>query len=259
MPFTPSHIAAVLGLRRIGVELPLAALAVGSMSPDLPYFLPGLTELGSASHHPWAVVSLDVMSGLALWAVWRLIASPLHALVPTPIRERWTPAGWRSAKWWTVGLALAIGAATHVAWDSFTHAGRFGSTHLAFLAASYPSPTGHWPGYEYAQYFSGAIGLAIIVWAGRRQPRRVVEPRTKSAWAIALPWVTVVAGLAGAGCRIFASGTLKAGAGALAFSALTGSIGAAALAAAAVCWGYALARRRASTGERPVSTAAPVA
>ena len=41
MPFTPSHVAAILPLAgRRDRGLPLAALAAGSMSPDLPYFQP---------------------------------------------------------------------------------------------------------------------------------------------------------------------------------------------------------------------------
>ncbi|MEE2045837.1 DUF4184 family protein, partial [Nocardiopsis tropica] len=38
MPFTLSHVAAVLPLAR--TRLPPAALVVGSVVPDLPYYLP---------------------------------------------------------------------------------------------------------------------------------------------------------------------------------------------------------------------------
>jgi hypothetical protein len=47
MPFTISHAAAVLPLSRTG--LPLAALMIGSMSPDFAYFLPARTGLLSHS------------------------------------------------------------------------------------------------------------------------------------------------------------------------------------------------------------------
>lgn len=92
MPFTPAHVAAVLPLRgRWG--LPFAALAAGSMSPDLPYFLP-----------------------------FTLTRAATHSI-------------------WSVPLAVMIGAATHVAWDSFTHTGYPGSS-FATLAATYPSSAG---------------------------------------------------------------------------------------------------------------------
>jgi hypothetical protein len=240
MPFTPSHIAAVLPLRRIGVALPLAALAAGSMSPDAPYFIPGLTGIGAWSHQPWATVSLDVVIGVAMWALWRSVAPPLYDLAPSAVRQRWQPAGWGSAPAWTVVLAVALGAATHVLWDSFTHAGRWGSTHLAVLSASYSNPLGgSWPGYQWAQYLSGAVGLAIIGWVGWRQPRLDVPSAPRTPLRRAFPWLLAATGLIGAGWRIVQTEALEDGAGAVAFNALTGGMGAAALVSVAVCWWHA--------------------
>ncbi|MBU4249143.1 MAG: DUF4184 family protein [Actinobacteria bacterium] len=237
MPFTPSHIAAVLPLRRLGVALPLAALAAGSMSPDAPYYVPGLSGISAWTHQPWATASLDVVIGLGLWVLWRSVANPLGDLAPSWVRERWRPAGWRSTPAWTVALAVALGAATHVFWDSFTHAGRWGSTQLAFLAVTYPNPLGGtWPGHQWAQYLSGAIGLAIIAWVGWRQPRMAVPAAPPSPLKMLLPWLLGLTGLAGAVGRIVQYEALEDGAGAVAFNALTGGLGAAALVGIALCW-----------------------
>jgi hypothetical protein len=236
MPFTPSHIAAVLPLRHVGPALPLAALAAGSISPDLPYFLPGLTALGVWTHRPLAVVSLDVILGLIAWIVWRSIAVPLHQLSPASIRERWRPVGWRSSPWWAVLLSIAIGAATHIGWDSFTHAGRFASSHLAFLTASYPSPIGVLAGYQYAQYASGVFGLAVIAWVGLRRPRVPTPPRPPTALATVLPWGCAIAAVIGADSRVLHSGAVEDGSGAVIFAAITGAMSAAAVVAMIVCW-----------------------
>lgn len=253
MPFTPSHIAAVLPLRRLGVGLPLAALAAGSVSPDVPYFIPGLMAVGQATHRPLAVVSLDVVIGLVLWVGWRAGARPLHDLAPASVRERWRPADWRSTPPWTVPVAVALGAATHVLWDSFTHAHRFAATHLTVLSASYPSPLGgEWPGYQWAQYLSGAVGLIVLAWVGWRQPRRPTTAVRTCVPNAAVVVVTALAAIGGAAARIVSSGAAEDGAGSVVFAGITGAIAAAAASLAAFVSWQAL-----STARRTHSTASP--
>ncbi len=94
-------------------------------------------------------------------------------------------------------MAVAIGAATHVGWDEFTHAGRYGITHLTFLAASYPSPVGPLAGYRYAQYASGVIGLALIAVAALRRTRTPQPRPRRTHLARALPWLCLIAGAMG--------------------------------------------------------------
>lgn len=252
MPFTPSHVAAVLPFRAIRV-LPFAALAAGSMAPDLPYFLPGVRFLGGATHTVVGTVSLDVVIGVALWAMWRSIAAPLHDLSPAVIRERWDPPGWAVARWWGVPLAAALGAVTHVGWDEFTHAGRYATTHLAVLSASYPGPFGPLAGYRYAQYLSGAIGLGIIAIAALRRKRTPLPSHEATRLARALPWLCLAAAGVGAGVRIATAGGFAIALDALAFAGITGAIGAGAAAVLAACWWRAVAPRvigwvRASSG-----------
>ncbi len=243
MPFTPAHVAAVLPLRHGRARaLPFAALAAGSMSPDLPYFLPPLADLGGWTHTLPGVVTVDVVFGLALWGLWRSVARPLHDLSPTFVRARWAPARTVSP-WWAVGLALAVGAATHVGWDAFTHPGRYGATHLAFLAATYPSPLGPLPGYQYAQYASSALGLLAIAWVAYRRPAAEPSARPAPTLARVLPWLAVAAGLVGAVARVVAAGGPGIGGRAVVFAVLTGGIAAAVAAVAATCWTYALASR----------------
>ena len=244
MPFTPSHVAAVLPFGRLRV-LPFAALAAGSMSPDLPYFLPGLRSLGGWTHTLAGIVTLDILLGLALWALWRSVSAPLHELVPAGIRERWTPPGWAVGSWWALPAAIALGAATHVGWDEFTHAGRWGTTHLDFLAASYPSPLGPLAGYRYAQYASGVIGLAVLIIMALLRKRTPQPPVVITALARTMPWLCLVAGTVGAGLRIVADGGVSRAWDAVAFSGITGGVGAAVATLLLAAWGQA-ARSRAA-------------
>ena len=186
MPFTPAHVAAVIPLRgRAG--LPFAALAAGSMSPDLPYYLLGTGwQPVPATHSLWAVPTWDLLFGLVMWAAFRRASQPLHDLSPEVVRRRWRLADVAASRWWLTPVAVLIGSLTHLLWDEFTHPGRFGTANLAMLAATYPSPIGPLEGYRYLQYGSGLFGLAVLAWVGLRASVGPAVPRRQpvlAAWA----------------------------------------------------------------------------
>ncbi|WP_424531976.1 DUF4184 family protein [Sphaerisporangium viridialbum] len=85
MPLTLSHAAAVLPLRR---RLPLAALVVGAMVPDLPYYAPLPVSAGTT--HGWqGAVLVDLPAGAALLVLFELVLrTPLTALAPEGLRAR---------------------------------------------------------------------------------------------------------------------------------------------------------------------------
>jgi hypothetical protein len=150
--------------------------------------------------------------------------------------------------WWALPAAVALGAATHVGWDEFTHAGRYASTHLAFLATTYPSPLGPLAGYRYAQYASGVVGLVLILIAGLRLTRTPQPHRRRTRLARALPWLCFGAAAIGAGVRIVADGGFGIAWDALAFAGITGGITAAAALLLLVCWGRAVVPRMVGWG-----------
>lgn len=248
MPFTPSHVAAVLPLRgRMG--LPFAALAAGAMSPDLDYFLP-FSLSRSATHSAWSIPTWDLLFGVVMWLTWRWAAPALRDISPQPIRERWRPAPPAQGGWWLVLLAIMIGSATHVLWDSVTHAGTYFSR-LAPLAAIYPSPIGGLFGYRYLQYVSGAVGLAIVAWAGFRQPVRDTEPRRQPHTAAIAPALFFAGALLGVAVR---TAVLDAPPDrrSLVFASVTSSISGAGLALILVCVFHTIVehQRRAASLER---------
>jgi hypothetical protein len=232
VPFTASHAAAVVPLLRLG--LPASALVIGSMSPDLPYFVPvhlgGFylpVDLGGPTHTAWAVVTLDVVIGALAWAGWHgLLAAPAQDAAPAPLRARLAGRVAGGADCRVAGepdsrvvgrvrpglrhragtprellavyAALAVGAATHVGWDEFTHPGRWGTTHVPALAAVWAGM----PGYRWAQYGSGLAGAVVLgAFAGRwwRATRPSPGPRTATSGrrrAVVVASAAAVAGVA---------------------------------------------------------------
>ncbi|MDK1472201.1 DUF4184 family protein [Streptomyces sp. 549] len=174
MPFTLSHaVAALPGIRRDGRgrgPLLPSALVAGTLAPDAVYFadslLPGAMRLGQVTHSAWGVVTVDVLAAAGLVAVWLLVRGTVVALLPDRAQLRvWTllgPGRWRGrpllplAGWFAVSAAL--GALTHVVWDLFTHAGRWGVRTVPFLDGTVAGV----PAYSVAQYGSSAVALAVL-------------------------------------------------------------------------------------------------
>ncbi len=179
MPFTVSHAAAVLPLAtgRPGRVLVPAALVIGSMVPDLPYFIPPYRG-GSWSHAASGPVTIDLIMGLVVLVVWQLLLyRPLVDFAPRWVGERLPePRPIRRVGWLWAAVSVVIGAGTHVLLDSFTHPDRWGTIRLAALNA-YAGPL---PVYEWLQFALGVLGLIILAgWATSRlraaQPRPLVS------------------------------------------------------------------------------------
>ncbi|MGN8554170.1 UNVERIFIED_CONTAM: DUF4184 family protein [Microbacterium sp. SLM126] len=227
MPFTPSH--AVVALPFIRTPLVPAAIAVGAMAPDLPLFVRGL-PLHYGRTHDLAWVPATVVLALVLLLVWRVVLRPAaRELAPSWLSAR-LPGEWdRGAgaavqetlsitsvsgpgadrRWRVSGrgmlllvISLLLGVVSHIAWDLFTHEGRWGVGILPVLAEEW----GPLRGFKWLQYGSGVVGLAIIgVWAlislsrrdGSAPVTRVLPAAVRWAWWISLPVVLGLAWFAG--------------------------------------------------------------
>ncbi|MFD1150692.1 DUF4184 family protein [Saccharothrix hoggarensis] len=175
MPFTASHIAAVIPLSRR--PLVPSALVAGSMAPDLPYFVllyPGGSEY---THTWWGMAVVDVPIALLALLVYRvLLLEPAVALLPDAARSR---VAWLPAPRFGVAMVVSalIGAATHLFFDGFTHEHHWGAELFPALHHEILSV----PVYIWAQATSTLLGALIVaVWSVRklsRMPRRPVPAR----------------------------------------------------------------------------------
>lgn len=139
MPWTFAHPAAVLPF--VGLtgpkRLSLAALVIGSMSPDFGYYL-GLYDLAGIAHTPPGILALCLPSGLLVVWLSRGLQRPVAYLLPQPHGQALLAAGGAATprnvlSVSLLAVALALGAATHIIWDAFTHEGRFFVAHIAAL------------------------------------------------------------------------------------------------------------------------------
>jgi hypothetical protein len=250
VPFTGSHPAVVLPLLR--TPLPASALVLGSMAPDLPYYLP--VPFPWPTHGAVAVVTVDLLLGGLAWALWHgLLSAPALATAPGPLRDRvagTVPLGLASrlASVRRVALlvaALVVGAASHVLVDEFTHPRRWGTAHIAALSENW----GPLPGYRWLQYAGGLVGgLVLLVWFLLWWRRTPAPPagRTAHRWV----WPALAAVAAGAGV---AAALRSPSPGAAGFAGATWG-GGAALVAAVLLAAVWHATRRTGTPRSPRST-----
>jgi len=196
MPFTLAHPAAVWPLTR--TRLPVAAMVAGSVAPDLPMFA-SLRSTYGFTHSPLGAVTADLamsVLGVALW--FAVLRDPLVDLCPAALRERFTPsARYGAAAWRLVVPAAILGTVTHLTWDSFTHDGRWGARHVAWLHQVHGAHTGA----SWAQYGCSAAGMAVVaLWAvlAVRHLPRAARPATVPGLGVrALSAVLLVAVISG--------------------------------------------------------------
>lgn len=213
MPFTPSH--AVVALPFVRTPLVPAAIAVGSMAPDLPLFVRA-SPLGYGRTHDLAWLPATIVLALILLLAWRCALRPAaRELAPCWLAAR-LPQAWdrgfagalrdtlgirslrvpgRPQRWsvsWpalTLLLAsLAIGVVSHIAWDLFTHEDRWGVEALPVLDDEW----GALPGFKWLQHGSSFVGLVILgVWALvwlRRRDAAASAPRLLPSWVRWVWW-----------------------------------------------------------------------
>lgn len=170
MPFTVSHIAAVLPahrwLRRRGL---LAAAMIGAMVPDFGLLLPLELER-EQTHGRWALLSFCLPVGLLSWWIFQLLIRPalLELAPPSWVQrlraEHAPPNLGRLNIWLGAGALILVGAATHLVWDGFTHEGARGVRFFPMLEEAGPAIAGHsFVLYRWLQHTSSVLGLLVVM------------------------------------------------------------------------------------------------
>lgn len=155
MPYTLSHTIISLPVARIvRGKIPVAALIVGSVSPDLPYLI-ALTPTEAPGHSVYGVLVYCLPPSLLLLFIWyRWVERPTLELFNLPLRS-WL---FNTARHVLMIAGILIGAYSHVLWDSTSHldgafvvGSKFWNTELYSL-----------PLYKWNQYGSGVLGVMLL-------------------------------------------------------------------------------------------------
>lgn len=182
MPWTFAHPAAAILVRRVGgASLPLSGLVVGSLSPDFGYYV-GAFSLATHAHTLPGTLTICVPSACLLVVLLSRLRPLLVAPLPQPHRA--AIESLPSLQLWPCGcavrmlLAVWLGALTHVAWDSFTHASGLMVLILAPLRAVLFEYSGRtFATYSILQHAGTVFGIAVIGMAYCRWLQRTVGIR----------------------------------------------------------------------------------
>lgn len=174
--------------RLLGGQLSTLALAVGTIAPDLEFFIRGRIAR-TAGHQPYGVLLLDVPLALVFLAALTWLVVPGIIALLNDDALHLGPALRRSftvpRRVWTDPTALAghvlavmIGAGSHILWDEFTHGPVAEGEAIAWLNR-FPFAIGQadFALYSVLHWLSTAGGLASVMivlnrWLDR-QPRQI--------------------------------------------------------------------------------------
>ncbi|KUG08775.1 hypothetical protein ASU33_11625 [Solirubrum puertoriconensis] len=152
-------------------RLPLSALAVGSLSPDLIYFME-LKATGNIGHTLPGLFSFCLPAGMVVLWLWHRLAKPAAvALLPPWVRERTLFVAHEpfcfgpGLRMLQVAVAILLGAVTHIVWDAFTHVDGWVAERIPFFQRVVPFPGfGTMPVYKLGQLASTALGAILLAW-----------------------------------------------------------------------------------------------
>jgi hypothetical protein len=153
------------------------------MAPDILYFLPVARGVDRKYGHEFpGAILFSVPAAIILWLLWRwLLRDAVIALLPTEEQQKWVPNeqpfdSHSVGAWMLLFLALAIGIASHIMLDSFSHREGWGVEHVGFLTNTHLELAGRsLAAYKLVQYFGSLVGLGILavwyLWWSEHVPR----------------------------------------------------------------------------------------
>lgn len=201
MPWTLSHPAAVLPLRRLSPRpLNFAALVVGSMTPDIGFYI-NRFDLSDLAHTLPGSFIACLPTGVVMLFIFYLFSRPVCYVLPSPHRQSLFPLCPDFPKglipWAIILLSLLIGAWTHNIWDAFTHENGWFVERIPWLqqpVMQLGSLTV--PVYLVLQEVSTVVGFVIIVLAYwlwlRRRPASPSAAAETDEWRY-LFWLAIIA------------------------------------------------------------------
>jgi uncharacterized protein DUF4184 len=225
VPLTIAHPVAAIPLRRpLGRLGVLTALVIGSIMPDVPLFLP-VSLNRNLTHSAFGLLWFCLPVGVLSYLLYdRVLDRPLRALMPEALQRRLPPSldGARPPVWApAVLVSLLVGAATHAAWDSFTHGGDAGVGEWLPVLETRLFRVSGYTVYVFSvlQHASSAVGTAVLalwIWRWyRRAPENALPvggltPAARRWLLVSIALAVLLATTAAGASRPPAQPTLRA-------------------------------------------------
>lgn len=167
MPFTFSHIALAIPLKRISNKLSTTGLVIGSMLPDVEYYL-RMKMYGTWGNTLKGILLYEIPLGIILAILFHTIVRRTLILhLPIFISNHWQDFinyDWIQkfkSNWGWFIFSLVLGILTHLFWDALTHEPNY---ILGFEMSLLNKEFGSRPLYETNQILFSIIGLVLLVY-----------------------------------------------------------------------------------------------
>lgn len=198
MPFTLSHAVLAPPLSKItGNILPIAALAIGCMVPDL---IRLFSHDQGGHNHLWrSMIHPNLWIGLSFCLVWYLLYRPVLYRFLGIQHDLGIQRVWSAIKFSLgVMVAIVVGTATHLIWDGLTHVDFRTFAFKDFLSQNMVLFGHTYPVHLIFQIGSSILALPFLLWMSMQYYRRhqqhfPVSPHVKT-FAVILLFFTVIAG-----------------------------------------------------------------
>lgn len=196
MPFTLSHPAAVLPLGKYSKSFSMTGLVIGSMIPDLEYFVRFKFQ-SDYSHTLAGIFWADLPAGILLTFVFHyIIKRNLIMALPAAVSGRLTAL--RESEWkdyffknyFKVCISIITGVFTHLFLDNFTHKYGWFVLQIPFLSDYFTLFETKVHFYKILQYTLGIAGLIYGGWfIGKMPLEKAVIPKRGYK---AIYWTSVI-------------------------------------------------------------------
>jgi len=201
MPFTFSHPAIVLPFLKIRhASISMSALIIGSITPDFEYFI-RMKLSGRYSHSLEGMFFLDLpLACIIALTFHQVVKKSLIDNLPGYFYTRLVSlrnfefTSYLRQYLWLFLLWLLIGIASHILWDSFTHANSYFVDYISFLSTpiaidGFPQ----WPLFRYLQHASTIVGGGFLIVFFHRLPKDEQKNNVSIKFWIILVMIAVIA------------------------------------------------------------------
>jgi len=203
MPFTISHIAAILPFKKFTPEyLSLSGLIIGSMAPDFEYFI-RMKLYGHYGHRFIGIFTFDLPVSILLYILFHLVVrkpfiihSPqyIYSRIYGELNNQWIPKYFKHYA--VIICSIFIGIITHFIWDGFTHDQEYVvARFFTFLLYEVNIAGRYIPIHFILQILSSVVGIVILIVHITKIVPRHVKQKTLPAEIVRYWLYTLILGL----------------------------------------------------------------